>query len=141
MSEKMRMIEEIWIVHPSGITLFNLTKGDKIDPVLFGGFFSALNSFIQQLGEKKLKTIIMGDSKLTIFQGYKGILFISRSKKGIKNKLIISNLKFVEDMFKKEFQDIIDTWNGDTNIFSNFGDMIKEIFEDTPEQRTKDALW
>ena len=36
----MRDIDEIWIVEPRGITIFNISKEDNIDPVLIGGFFA-----------------------------------------------------------------------------------------------------
>ncbi|MBD3230202.1 MAG: hypothetical protein GF329_18635 [Candidatus Lokiarchaeota archaeon] len=137
----MRIIEEIWIINPSGVTIFNLSEGEKVDPQLIGGFFSAINSFIQQLGEKNLKTLILGRSKMTILQGFKKLLFIARSKKDAKNKKILKMLNFVEEEFKKKYNDILDDWDGDTEIFLDFGKNIEEIFNDTPEKRTKEALW
>jgi len=137
----MRTIEELWIVNPTGITLFNLSMEDIVDPTLVGGYFAAIQLFLQHLGNKKLKTIILKDFKIVILQGFKKILFISRSKKGVKDEHIIKNLKFVEKSFKKEYYNYIDNWDGNIEIFSNFGDKIMEIFDDTPEKRTKDALW
>ncbi|TFF96188.1 MAG: hypothetical protein EU547_06720 [Promethearchaeota archaeon] len=137
----MRVVEEVWIVNPSGVTMFNLSEGEKIDPQLIGGFFTAIQQFVESLGEKNLKTIILGDSKITVYQGFKNLLFIARSKKNVKDKKLISYIEFVEEQFKLEFGDIIDTWNGATEIFDPFGVRIKEIFEDTPEKRTKEALW
>jgi hypothetical protein len=137
----MRVVEEIWIVNRSGITMFNLSEGDKIDPQLIGGFFTAIQQFVESLGEKNLKTIILGDSKITVYQGFNELLFITRSKKDAKDKKLISYIEFVEEQFKSEFANIIDTWDGEMEIFDSFGNKIKEIFEDTPEKRTKEALW
>jgi hypothetical protein len=137
----MRVVNEIWIITSSGITLFNLSKDEKIDPLLFGGFFSAIQSFAQTLGESTLKTLVIGNAKLTVYQGKKGFLFVSRSPQKIKDDSIIDYLKLVETKFFEQYEMILDKPIQDTNIFKNFGDVIHEIFEDTPEKRAAKALW
>jgi len=136
----MRDIDEIWIVKPGGITVFNQSK-DTIDPLLIGGFFSAIQTFVQQLGEKELKTMQLGDSKITIYIGQQGFLFISRSQKKVKEKKIFGHLKLVEAKFFEEYSDVLSKWTSDIKVFENFGAIIKEIFKDTPEKRAEKALW
>ncbi len=136
----MRDIDEIWIVKPGGITVFNQSK-DEVDPILIGGFFSAIQTFVEQLGEKELKTMQLGDSKITIYNAKQGYLFISRSQKKIKDKKIITHLKLVETKFFEEYGDILESWTSDVNAFQNFGEIIEEIFKDTPEKRAEKALW
>ncbi len=137
----MRVINEIWIITSSGITLFNISKDEKIDPILFGGFFSAIQTFIKELGEKELKTLVLGDSKITIYQGKGGYLYLSRSTKKIKDETIINYLKLVEMKFFEQYSDILNREIVDLSLFGSFGNVINEIFEDSPEKRTKDALW
>jgi hypothetical protein len=137
----MRIINEVWIINPSGITLFNLSKDEKVDPLLIGGFFSAIQSFIKELGEKELKTLILGDSKIVLFQGTDGYLFISRSNKKVKDETIIDYLQLVESKFYEQYSKTLKNPIADPSLYSDFGNVIIEIFEDTPEKRTKEALW
>jgi hypothetical protein len=136
----MRVISEIWIINPNGITLFNLSKDEKIDPLLFGGFFSAIQAFVKNLGETELKTLVIGTSKMTIYQGKDGFLFVSRSSQKIKDSEIIESLKLVESKFFEQYKGKLDKLV-DTRVFQNFGAVIEEIFGDTPEKRTVKALW
>jgi hypothetical protein len=137
----MRTINEIWIITSSGITLFNISKDDKIDPLLFGGFLSAVQSFIKTLGENTLKTLVIGNSKITVYQGKKGLLFVSRSPQKTKDDSIIEYLKLVETKFREQYDVILDQPIQNPTLFEKFGDIIEEIFKDTPEQRTVKALW
>lgn len=137
----MRVVNEIWIINSSGITLFNLSKDENIDPLLFGGFFSAIQAFAKTLGESSLKTIVIGDSKLTVYQGKEGYLFVSRSSQKIKDDQIISKLKLVELNFFDQYKKILENPVVDPSAFQGFGVVIEEIFSDTPEKRTIEALW
>ncbi|MDD1778509.1 MAG: hypothetical protein LUQ65_10110 [Candidatus Helarchaeota archaeon] len=136
----MRVINEIWIINSSGITLFNISKDEKIDPLLFGGFFSAIQSFIKNLGETELKTLVIGASKITVYQGRQGVLFVSRSPNKTKDADIIESLKLVESKFFENYIGELDRIV-DTSRFDNFGTVIEQIFGDTPEKRAVKALW
>ena len=137
----MRAIDEIWIIKPGGLTIFNLSKEDAVDPILIGGFFSAIQTFAEQLGEKELKTLLFGESKITIYQGMQGYLFISRSTKKVNDKIINKNLKLVETKFFEQYGGKLEAFHSDISLFSDFGAVIEEIFADTPEKRAEEALW
>ncbi|NHI94049.1 MAG: hypothetical protein EAX96_16285 [Candidatus Lokiarchaeota archaeon] len=137
----MRDIDEIWIVDGSGVTLFNISKGGTVDPTLLGGFFSSLNLFISQIGEKKLNSLSLGDSKIMLYQGKLDLMFISRSRKDVKEKEITEHLKTIEKRFIKLHEDKIKKWDGNTSYFENFGDFIEDIFKDSPERRIQESLW
>lgn len=137
----MRVINEIWIIDPSGITLFNMSKEENIDAVLFGGFFSAIQNFISNLGEKELKSLVLGNSQLMVYQGDRDFLFISRSDLKSKEKKIIKYLKLIESKFFELYGEKIKNWDGEVSIFNNFGEIIKEIFEDAPEKDMETAFW
>lgn len=137
----VRVIDEIWIINANGITLFNLSKDERIDPQLFGGFISAIESFIISLGYKEINAMSLGESKITFYHGEQNIMFISRSGKKIKDKLIIKGLKLVEQKFIEHYQETLIKWNGDPEIFTKFGEIIKEIFEDNPEKIVEKSLW
>ncbi|MHA1379525.1 MAG: hypothetical protein ACTSRG_14220 [Candidatus Helarchaeota archaeon] len=136
----MRAIDEIWIIQESGLTLFNLSK-DTIDSTLVGGFFSAIQTMLGSIGEQEIKSLVLGESKIKIFNGKFGLLFVSRSKKNVKDKVIEKLLKLVETRFIEEYKDKLDPWDGDTDQFMSFGNIIEDIFKDTPEKRAEKALW
>ncbi|MHA1266084.1 MAG: hypothetical protein ACTSRS_12705 [Candidatus Helarchaeota archaeon] len=138
--ETMRAIDEIWIVKPGGLTIFNKSK-NTIDPILIGGFFSAIQTFIEQIGETELKTLQLGDSKITIYQGRQGYLFIARSGKKPKDHKIIASLKLVEAKFFEHYGKYLNESFSDIDLFNDFSDIIEEIFKDTPEKRAEEALW
>ncbi len=140
-SYKMRVISEIWIIDPSGITLFNLSKEASVDAILIGGFFSAIQNFISEIGESELKSLVLGSSKIMIYHGDKDYLFISRSDLKSKEKKIINYLKLVESKFIELYGQLLINWNGDTTFFNNFGQVIEKIFEDTPEKDIESAFW
>ncbi len=137
----MRVIDEIWIINANGITLFNLSKDDRIDPQLFGGFISAIESFIKSLGYKEINAMSLGESKIMFYHGDQSLMFISRSGKKVKEKLIIKGLKLVEQKFLEHHQETLKNWNSDPDIFARFGEIIKEIFEDNPEKLVEKSLW
>jgi len=136
----MRVINEIWIIDPSGITLYNLSKEQNIDAGLFGGFFTAIQNFISSLGEKELKSLVLGSSKLMIYHGNQDFLFISRSDMKSKEKKIVQYLKLIEKKFFDLYGQKIKNWDGEVSIFDNFGDIIEEIFEDKPEKDMEAAF-
>jgi hypothetical protein len=43
--------------------------------------------------------------------------------------------------FFEQYSDILNREIVDLSLFGSFGNVINEIFEDSPEKRTKDALW
>ena len=120
----MRDISEIWIIASNGITIFNQQKESNVDAVLMGGFFSAIENFISEIGEKELKSLVLGNSKIIIYHGKKDLLFISRSAQKVKEKNVIKHLRLVESKFMEMFGEVIDVWDGNTDIFENFGNAI-----------------
>ncbi|MHA1651090.1 MAG: hypothetical protein ACTSYB_12915 [Candidatus Helarchaeota archaeon] len=137
----MRAIDEIWIIKSGGLTIFNLSKDANIDPLLVGGFFSAIETIAAQLGEKKLKVILLGNSKITIYHGRDGLLFISRSSRKVKDKTIQKYLKIVETKFFERYGNILKEEISNSDLFKDFGNVIDAIFEDTPRKRAEKALW
>ena len=137
----MRDIDEIWIVEPRGITIFNISKEDNIDPVLIGGFFASLQTFIHEIGEKELNALALGESQIVLYKGTDEFLFIARSQKNIKQKTIQNHLKTVEKRFFKRYGSILKNWDGESGQFRIFEGDVEDIFKDTPERRAAESLW
>ena len=127
----MRYIEELWIIDPYGITLFNYSKRVNEDAALIGGFFSGIYKFIKEIRNEEIESIILEKSKFVIYQSPKGFLFISQSRKLIEDKEIIKRLKLVETKFFELFEEKLTTWDGNVNHFYNFNENIKKVFSST----------
>lgn len=137
----MRDVNEIWIINPDGITLFNQSKGEEAEANLMGGFFSALQSFTEELGEQQLKSIVLGNSKFTIYQCKGGYLFISRSHNKVSEKVVEKKLKLIESKFFEKYENYLDKWDKNTDCFKDFGKIIENLFDDTVEKRAKQSIW
>ena len=137
----MRDIDEIWIVEPRGITIFNISKEDNIDPVLIGGFFASLQTFIHEIGEKELNALALGGSQIVLYKGTNEFLFIARSQKNVKQKTIQNHLKTVEKRFFKRYKKTLEDWDGESGQFRIFESDVEDIFKDTPERRAAESLW
>ena len=139
----MREISEIWIII-NGITVYNQQKESNIDAVLMGGFFSAIQNFITEIGESELKSIMLGTSKIMIYRGMikeREILYISRSSEKVKDKNIIKHLQLVETKFTDLYGDIVQHWDGNTDVFKDLDQQIQEIFQKTPEKDIESTFW
>ena len=68
-------------------------------------------------------------------------MFIARSQKKIKQKIIQNHLKKVEKRFFKKFGAILKDWDGESSQFNTFEEDIEDIFKDTPERRAAESLW
>ena len=53
----------------------------------------------------------------------------------------MKHLKSVESKFLELFGELIDAWDGNTDLFENFGDEIEEIFQMTPEKDMESTFW
>ncbi|NHI94164.1 MAG: hypothetical protein EAX96_16860 [Candidatus Lokiarchaeota archaeon] len=136
----MREIEEIWIINESGITLFNFSK-DELDPTLFGGFISAIQNFIKEIGNQKIESIIMGSSQLTLLKSKYDLIFVARSDKKIKKKNIEKHLNTVVKSFFELYEDEVKDWDCDSTKFDDFKDVIEYIFDDKPESKFEKSFW
>lgn len=131
----MEKIEEVWVIEDSGICLFNQSVG-KVDETLFSGFLSSLQTFIQTIGEDKLKKIEMGNSKITIYNltDYK-IFIVLKSEKKTNDKFLEKKIKDISNKFVLKYgshvvEQQIKHLPYNTSIFQDFREDLKEMFEE-----------
>ncbi|MHA1299250.1 MAG: hypothetical protein ACTSO9_07445 [Candidatus Helarchaeota archaeon] len=131
----MDKIEEVWVIEESGVCLFNQSLGN-IDETLFSGFLSSLQSFIETIGEEKLRRIEMGNSKITIFnlEEYK-ILIVLKSPKKTSDKYLEKKIKEIQIKFIVKYGSIlvehqVKRMPYNTSVFQDFHKDLKEIFEE-----------
>lgn len=128
----MKELVELWVLHESGTCLFHYSLEDKVDPVLFGGFFSAINQYSSSMTKSGsvIQDITMGNFILVnyVLPDY-GLFFVGRCKKTKHRKSIRKTLIYISKLFQDIYPiEDIKAWNGNTTIFEDFNQSIREFF-------------
>lgn len=135
-----KLIQDIWILDDSGIVLYHRVFDEKVDADLFGGLLSALNSFAEELSKGGLSNFELANKKFSLLKR-KNYLFIANSSKKHNLKRVNQELNNIMNKFFELYQEnLLNKWNGDTRIFSNFENEIEESLEGIIEKLEK-AFW
>src|SRR5271157_5225483 len=102
----MTMIHDLWIMRENGIVLYQKCSGDVINGDLFGGFMSAINSVAALMSNSDIQSMIKVDKKL----------------------VELSRL-----FFKQYTPDMLENWQGNTEIFTTLNKEIDNIFMTSDE--------
>ncbi|MHA1264888.1 MAG: hypothetical protein ACTSRS_06590 [Candidatus Helarchaeota archaeon] len=124
----MAKIDEIWIITENGIPLFDKSVEQSVDVLIFGGFLSAIQSFIKNsFKEERLDKLIMGDSKITFsFAEEYGIFVVIRTHKKIKDSEIVKYLKKIQELFLANYGEALQKEITDISIFQGFNKILEE---------------
>jgi len=136
----MKIIKDLWILTENGVVLFSRVFDQTINPQLFGGLMSALNTFAEKLTDGGISNFEMSDLRFVIVKR-RSFLFIGSSLNKTKEKKVVDELKLISDMFFEVYRDILVNWDNDVNYFSDFGDHIDKSLENQPIKKLKDAFW
>ena len=135
-----KLIQDLWILEDSGIVLFHRVFDEKVDANLFGGLLSALNSFAEEISKSGLSNFELSNKRFSLLKA-KNYLFIANASKKINLKKVHSELEIIKDRFFEYYQDdVLNNWNGDTRLFSNFENKIEDSLEQIIEKLEK-AFW
>ncbi len=130
----------MWIVSEGGIVVFSRVYEKTLDDQLFGALLTALNSFAQEITHDGLSNFELSDIRFTILKKSR-FIFIANSDKKIKPKRVLQELKNVMDIFFTLYpKEIMDNWDGDISIFSNFNKKIEDSLDD-PLKKMEKAFW
>lgn len=135
-----KVIQDIWILNDYGIVLFSRVFNPKIDDQLFGGLMSALNTFAENIADGGLSNFVIKDRKYIIMKQHE-IIFIVNSSKKIKEKKVNEEMKSIANKFFNLYpKEMLDKWNGDISIFTDFKKHIKDSLQETIDKFEK-AFW
>ncbi|MHA1799524.1 MAG: hypothetical protein ACTSVY_13845, partial [Candidatus Helarchaeota archaeon] len=132
-----------WILKINGQILYSdecfVQGSEEFNSALFAGFISAIQSFIQELGEKNAETIELGSSRIILSKNEDlGLVFVLRSKLGSKEKKIRKMLDKIIKTFVENYSKYINTEDKiRTHIFSSFHKEFHKIIGDNLEKRMK----
>ncbi|MBD3194242.1 MAG: hypothetical protein GF317_04250 [Candidatus Lokiarchaeota archaeon] len=136
----VKVLQDLWILaSDSGIVLYSRTFDNNVDVQLFGGLMSALNSFAEVLSKEGLTSFELSDKRFAIIKR-KNISIIGNASTKVKEKKLIEELQIIADKFFVLYSDILDNWDGDINLFSNFEEKIEDSLEETVD-KFKKAFW
>ena len=124
-----KVLQDIWILSDSGVTLFSRVFDEKINAQLFGGFMSALDSFAHTFSDTGIESFELSNKRFS-FLKRNNILFIANSEKKYKEKKVHKELDIIIERFIQLYGDKLKNWHGDIDIFHGFKKEIKESLED-----------
>lgn len=139
-------ISEIWIITNSGLCIFNHSIENKIDEILFSGFLSGIRTFLEEIGEKKLEKLELGNSKLIFYNLDDYHLFIVlKGPKKVKDKYLEKKIKEVKTDFINKYGKILlehkkKNLPFNTDDFKDFRNDLEVIFKENIEKNLNDWL-
>lgn len=102
--------------------------------MLISSFFSAIQRFNYQLGDKKnrfINSLSLGESIINFLVDIEHELyFVSKSSNKVKHKVINNHLKEIQKIFISEFNQSIKNFDGEITQFEIFEDTFENYFQD-----------
>lgn len=126
----MDELDELWILNESGACMFNYAVNSKMDPLLFGSFFTAINQFGKQCSDTAIDDITMGQNFLmSLYLPDYRTTIVARSTHTKKRKNMKKMLKEISIQFITHFSPPqITDWDGNLGIFDTFEQYVKDFF-------------
>ncbi len=120
-------------MNTDGIALYSQSFGEvKVEPLLISGMLSAITSFVKETtsSQQYLQAIDHGDVVLMIEygDGFFVTLLANRETPELRMRL----REFVK-RFQEQYGEVLKQWSGDQDEFKGTEQLVKEIFEITPE--------
>ena len=135
-----KIIRDIWIVSEDGIVVFSRVYKKALDEQLFGALLTALNSFAEEIAQQGVSNFEMSNIRFTILKK-SHFIFIANSDKKVKSKKVLQELKnIITKFFNVYSKEIIDNWDNDISVFSNFDKQIEDSLEDSIK-KMEEAFW
>ena len=125
----------------TGVTLYSrVMDEERLNPQLFGALMSALNTFAEKLSDGGISNFEMRNMRFVVVRR-RDFLFVGTALNKIKEKKVVEELKVISDKFFDVYPSgVLLNWDGDINIFSNFGQFIESSLE-KPIDKLKEAFW
>ncbi len=127
------MLQDIWILHKSGIVMFHRVFNESVSPQAFGAMMSALSTFAEQLADGGLSNFELNNKRFTIIKK-QDLKFIANSLKRFNQKKINRELEKVSKKFLKLYSEKIEDYKGQIGAFTQFEEIIEDSLEDNPQQ-------
>jgi len=136
----VKLIQDIWILEESGVVVFHRVYDEHLDPQLFGGLMTALNSFAEALSKGGLTNFELKSKRFSVIKR-KTFLFIANSSKTFKIKKVVQELESIANRFFEIYpEDVLFNFDGDIKRFVDFEKEIENSLQETI-RKFQNALW
>ena len=136
----VKLIQDIWILAESGVVGFHRVYDEHLDPQLFGGLMTALNSFAEALSKGGLTNFELKSKRFSVIKR-KTFLFIANSSKTFKIKKVVQELESIANRFFEIYpEDVLFNFDGDIKRFVDFELEIENSLQETI-RKFQNALW
>ncbi len=125
----MKVLQDVWILHKSGIVVFHRTFKESISPQLFGAMMSALNTFAEQLSDGGLSNFQLNNKRFTIIKK-SNLLFVANSSIQFNQKKVNRVLEKISKKFIKLYYNDLENYQGRIGVYSGFKEKIEDALED-----------
>ncbi|MHA2180207.1 MAG: hypothetical protein ACXAAH_02155 [Promethearchaeota archaeon] len=131
----MKILQDVWILHNSGIVVFHRPFRESVSPQLFGAMMSALNTFSEQLADGGLSNFELLNRRFTIIKK-KFLLVIATSSKQFNQKKVNRELEKIAKKFLKLYSQELENYQGKIGAYSQFKDMIDDALEEDDTEQS-----
>ena len=128
----MKVLQDVWILHKSGIVIFHRPFIESVSPQLFGAMMSALNTFAEQLSEGGLSNFELNKKRITTIKK-SDLIFVAYSSKKFNQKKVNRELDKISNKFLKQYSNEVQEYRGQVGVFSEFLDKIGDSLEEYKE--------
>ena len=134
-----KIIQDLWILTSSGITVYSHVYNSKINDQLFGALMSAINQFAETIVEGGISNFELRSKKFTIIK-HRDLLFIANTANKEKEKKIKQELERISRKFYEIYGEKLSNWDYDVSIFTDFEKHIETSLKDAVK-KFQDAIW
>lgn len=128
----MYIIETFYVITYSGLLIYTQNAHLGVEASLFAGFISAINSFVNEMGETNINKINMGMSQIIIMKSEEhNVFFVGIANSKVKDKKVEKYLRKLKEKFCKYFGDDMKKFTGNLQPFMNAGKVLN--FKEDPD--------
>ncbi len=122
------VIKDFWIITEIGIEIFSYAPEILINPTLFGGFVSALQSLSEEISQKKMESFVIGDQRYSFYnEEGKSIFIIGRANVQALESRVNKVLSVLYQSFYNEYKKYLIRFSGNVSPFQTFGEIMKTL--------------
>ncbi|MBY8985572.1 MAG: hypothetical protein KGD65_10910 [Candidatus Lokiarchaeota archaeon] len=129
----MKVLQDVWILHKSGIVVFHRPFKESVAPQLFGAMMSALNTFSEQLTDGGLSNFELNNKRFTIIKR-SNLLFVANSSKQFNLKKVNRELEKISKKFIKLHSKDLENYQGRIGAYAQFKEKIEDALEEHTDQ-------
>ena len=102
---------------------------------------SALNSFAETLSDGGITNFEISSMRF-IVEKMNNFIFIASTLNKTKERKAIEELKIITEKFFEVYPlELLETWDNEISVFSDFGTHIERSMEKAPVDKFKEAFW